>query len=146
MNLNASISGTGNKSAAPIKRFIAVVLDLMIISVLMIIISPVIGPSPELQTGQIKPDRATIIIGVISYLYFMIFQILFDGTPGKLIVRIKIVRTDTDRPSILQHAVRTICYPLSGIFCIGFLMIIFTGDRRGLHDLIAGTRVINTRS
>ena len=38
--------------------------------------------------------------------------------------------------------IRWLGYMLSGmIFGIGFLLIAFRGDKRGLHDLLAGTYV-----
>ena len=36
-------------------------------------------------------------------------------------------------------------YMASGILGIGFLMIAFTPERKGLHDLIAGTMVVRSR-
>jgi uncharacterized RDD family membrane protein YckC len=41
--------------------------------------------------------------------------------------------------------VRFLCYGLSGgLLCIGYLLVLFRKDRRALHDLLAGTRVVRT--
>jgi len=43
----------------------------------------------------------------------------------------------------LKAALRMVGYMVSGmVFCAGFIMVAFTKDNKGLHDLIAGTRVI----
>lgn len=66
------------------------------------------------------------------------------ATPGKKFVNIKIVDAKTlDDIDNKQAIIRTIGYLASTFsFLIGFIMVAFRKDKRGLHDLLAGTVVI----
>ena len=70
-------------------------------------------------------------------------------TPGKALLRLSVVPAGPSEPTPgigLQRAfVRVLAYSLSGaLLGIGFLLVLFRKDRRALHDLLAGTRVVRT--
>jgi uncharacterized RDD family membrane protein YckC len=70
-------------------------------------------------------------------------------TPGKALLRLSVVPAVPSEPTPgigLQRAfVRFLAYNLSGaLLGIGFLLVLFRKDRRALHDLLAGTRVVRT--
>jgi len=66
------------------------------------------------------------------------------ATPGKKFVHIKIVDASTLKDIDNRQALtRSFGYIASTFaFLIGFLMVAFRKDKRGLHDLLAGTVVI----
>jgi len=66
------------------------------------------------------------------------------ATPGKRFVHIKIVDAKTLQDINNQQAItRSIGYIASTLsFLVGFFMVGFRKDKRGLHDLLAGTVVI----
>ena len=66
------------------------------------------------------------------------------ATPGKKFVHIKIVDAKTLKDIDNKQAVtRSFGYIISTLaFLIGFLMVGFRKDKRGLHDLLANTIVI----
>ncbi len=66
------------------------------------------------------------------------------ATPGKRFVNIKIVDAKTLHDIDTKQAItRSLGYIASIlIFMIGFLMVAFRRDKRGLHDLLANTVVI----
>jgi len=66
------------------------------------------------------------------------------ATPGKKFVHIKIVDASSLKDIDNRQAVtRSFGYIASTFaFLIGFLMVAFRKDKRGLHDLLAGTIVI----
>jgi len=66
------------------------------------------------------------------------------ATPGKKFMHIKIVDAKTNEDIDNKQAViRTVGYFASIFsFMIGFLMVAFRKDKRGLHDLLAGTIVV----
>ena len=70
------------------------------------------------------------------------------ATPGKKFVSIKIVDAKTLQEIDAKQAItRSLGYIASIlIFMIGFLMVAFRKDKRGLHDLLAGTIVIYEES
>ncbi len=66
------------------------------------------------------------------------------ATPGKRFVRVKIVDAktfgDIDNKQALARSLGYIASTL--ILLLGFIMVAFRDDKRGLHDLLAGTAVI----
>ena len=66
------------------------------------------------------------------------------ATPGKRFVHIKIVDSKTfEDIDNTQAITRSIGYIASTLaFLIGFIMVGFRKDKKGLHDLLAGTAVI----
>lgn len=75
----------------------------------------------------------------------MVFWRRWRGaTPGKKFVHIKIVDATTLKDIDNKQAItRSIGYIVSTLaLLIGFLMVAFRTDKRGLHDLLAGTVVI----
>lgn len=70
-------------------------------------------------------------------------------TPGKALLRLSVVPSGSSEPTPgigLQKAlVRFLAYNLSGsLLGLGFLLVLIRKDRRALHDLLAGTRVVRT--
>ncbi|HEY5639440.1 MAG TPA: RDD family protein, partial [Dehalococcoidia bacterium] len=67
------------------------------------------------------------------------------ATPGKMLMKLKVVDEHGDQVKIDKAILRYVGYWVSTLtLLIGYLMIAFRKDKRGLHDLIAGTRVIRT--
>lgn len=66
------------------------------------------------------------------------------ATPGKRLVHIKIVDAKTLEDIDNKQAItRSLGYIISTLlFLVGFLMVAFRSDKRGLHDLLAQTVVI----
>ena len=81
-----------------------------------------------------------IINSFFMGLYFIAFWRKFGTTPGKLLMRMKIVDADDhSRPSLYNCIKRFLGYITA---LIGIWSIIFTKKRRALHDKIANTVVI----
>jgi len=58
---------------------------------------------------------------------------LLGGSFGQLLTRVAVVRLDGSVPSLLVALVRTL------LICVVVPPVIYNRDRRGLHDLAAGT-------
>ena len=87
---------------------------------------------------------------MISFFIFMFVAVVFwkkfDGaTPGKKILKIKVVDSEIfGKITNTQAITRSFGYiPATLFFGIGILMVAFRKDKRGLHDLLAGTAVIH---
>jgi uncharacterized RDD family membrane protein YckC len=65
-------------------------------------------------------------------------------TIGKMAAGIKVVSARSNMPLDLGHAiVRTIVWTALAVPAgLGFLTAFLSDDRRGLHDRVAGTRVV----
>jgi uncharacterized RDD family membrane protein YckC len=86
-----------------------------------------------------------LLFEVVVLLVTMLFWKKFKGaTPGKKFVHIKIVDANTLKDiNNTQALTRSVGYIVSTLaLLIGFIMVAFRSDKRGLHDLFAGTVVI----
>lgn len=80
----------------------------------------------------------------ISFGYAVFFTGYCGQTPGKMALRIKVIRTDGDPVSYGRAAKREILgkFVSSILLCIGYIMVAFDTHKQGLHDKIADTYVI----
>ena len=79
----------------------------------------------------------------ITFLYGWLFVGRYAATPGKMLVKIKVVTGDGGRVSYLRALGRTGGRFISDMTCmIGYLLTLFDDERRALHDHICNTRVI----
>jgi uncharacterized RDD family membrane protein YckC len=86
-----------------------------------------------------------LVFFVIALVYFTFMESsTYQGTLGKRALSLKVVNTRQQRISYPQALGRYFAESfLSPILFIGYLMIAFDGCKRGLHDRMSGTYVIN---
>jgi uncharacterized RDD family membrane protein YckC len=95
--------------------------------------------------GPLLGYQMVIVFGC-GFIYEVIFNGSFGATLGKMAIGARIVRLDGSRIGYAIAAARWLAERLSDITCgIGYLLIAFREDKRALHDLIVGTRVIFVR-
>ncbi len=76
-------------------------------------------------------------------LYFVLFTILWDATPGKKAMGLRLVSADGSALRPLTLILReTVGRYLSGLLCIGYLLMLGDKENRTLHDRIFDTRVV----
>ena len=127
----------------------------------------VIEKNPELAKGGIPRIEdfdlsgsavgfAWVWAGLMGVLFLQALLIALRGQNlGKLLMRVRVVRADTGasagfvRGVLLRFALPvTLVIMLNGFFMLGFIFLLvdyvfmFREDRRCLHDLIAGTKVV----
>ena len=103
------------------------------IDVLAVVIVNLMTTTFPTQTGQ-----------AIALLYALFFISKYQGTPGKLILGMKIVRADGSRLSTGRIIGRYFAEWING-FALGLTYIMVGVDlpeHRGLHDRICDTRVV----
>ena len=85
----------------------------------------------------------------VFYPIFMIYDVLLNGrfgaTVGKMAVGIKITMLDGAPIGYSRALLRWLAARLSDFFFIGYILIGLRRDKRGLHDLLAGTKVVFRR-
>ena len=75
--------------------------------------------------------------------YFTFFETLWQGqTPGKRIVKIRVIREDGRPIRLPQATLRALLRPLDDVFFLGMFLIIFSKAEKRLGDWLAGTLVI----
>jgi uncharacterized RDD family membrane protein YckC len=115
----------------------------LIDSVLMVLIT---APFPLLLF--VLPSE-TAILGLstaFSALLVIVFWSWKQGTPGKLLLRLRIVDADTGgEPVLRQWCLRYVGYVLSTVpLLLGFFWMLWDPRRQGWHDKLAGTVVIHS--
>jgi uncharacterized RDD family membrane protein YckC len=92
-----------------------------------------------------------IFEGVISTALVLGYVTFFLGgygaTPGKMACGIRVVRSNGEGVSYARAFGRVWAECLSSlIFCIGYIMAAFDGEKRALHDRLCDTRVVKAGS
>ena len=102
---------------------------------------------PNIIIGLVVESPASILLQfTIGIVYTIGFWTAEGATPGKMAIGLRITTVEGEPIDFGKAVLRYIGYFVSGITLgIGYLMIAFTRDKRGLHDLIDGTVVIQTR-
>ncbi|MSP63626.1 MAG: RDD family protein [Myxococcales bacterium] len=95
-----------------------------------------------LNGGAVGPAALGMDALVIG-LYSFIFHALRGQTPGKRLLRLRVIDPFGVRPSPGRALLRTAGSLLSLLGCsLGFLWVGFDREKRGLHDWLAGTYVV----
>lgn len=138
------------------RRFAAAVLDSMILGMLsyVVLIPAFIMMGITGTDSMGKPDP-TLMMGVLipSYLLIFVLQAVYfafmhsrpaQASLGKMAVGIKVTGPDGERISFWRGFGRYFAFILAAIpLYIGLIMAGFTDRKRGLHDMICNTLVVD---
>ena len=153
--------GAGPEAAGFFPRLLATLVDSVILLALnLLLLSPVFFVllfREAFQSADLLRDWA--FLGILAgcalmilgaNLWYVVGGWARSGrTPGKALLRLSVVVAGPPAPGPgigLKRAFgRFLAWNLSGaLLGIGFLLVLFRKDRRALHDLLAGTRVVRT--
>lgn len=125
------------------RRFAAFLIDAVIVGAGVSVVSSILGHPPDTQ------DQVYNGISILAqWLYFTLLEGSdYQATIGKMALNLQVVDFEGNKISFAKANLRYWSKILSAIVLgIGFLMIAFTEKKQGLHDKIAGTLVIQTKS
>jgi uncharacterized RDD family membrane protein YckC len=113
-------------------RLIAIIIDGIILGVITGILASLAG-----GTGY----GLSFLVGIAYNWYFWTRQ---NGqTPGKSLMKIKVIKTDGGPISDTDAILRYIGYYISGfVLALGYLWAIWDENHQGWHDKIANTYVV----
>ena len=121
------------------------IVQLTVVGSLVSMPTPQPGTVPDISTMGPMMGRlglASLINIVIAACYEAFFVANLSATPGKMVIGVKVVRPDGSRVGLGRAFGRYFAKILSGlILCIGYIMVGFDSQKRGLHDMICDTRV-----
>ena len=137
------------------ERIVAFIVDNLIKVAYLLLVFFLVVKFMNLGGYLDRLDRwsAGAIIGFITLpasFYTLVFESLMEGqTPGKRLMKIRVVKTDGYQASFGDYAIRWFfrsidIYLSSGV--IGVLTIIINKHNRRLGDIAAGTSVISLKS
>jgi uncharacterized RDD family membrane protein YckC len=102
-----------------------------------------VSTTPEVALEWLEAAAGTALSLLIETAYFTLYVGHSGQTPGKKLLRLKVIRTTGEEVGFGLAFVRWIGQGISFLALgIGYLMIAFTRNKQGLHDKIAGTYVI----
>lgn len=95
----------------------------------------------QIVLGMVKMDFIGTIVGIV---YVIGFWVYWNGqTPGKKVMKIKIIREDGKKFDIMTGVLRYVGYIISSIaLFLGYFWVIWDPKKQGWHDKIAGTVVV----
>ncbi len=84
------------------------------------------------------------VVGLASFAYQTLSHALLGATLGKRLLGLQVVGPDGDRPGPGRSALRA-ALAVAGVAALGVgpLLALFTLSGRALHDLLAGTTVVD---
>lgn len=132
------------------RRAVAYIIDI----ILMAILGVLFGFVSETVVGPDANDRTTLTGMLIRLISVMISVAYYAGlessssqaTLGKMAMGLQAVDLYGQRISFGKAVGRLFCKGISAlILCIGFIMVAFTERKQGLHDMLVGTLVVQTR-
>jgi len=120
-------------------RLIAYLIDTIILSGVSGLITAVFGAAQN--------DLVTVLgsfaVAVFVFWYYIYFWTSTGQTPGKSIMKIKVVATNGAKLTVGKAFLRVIGYAISNLILgLGFIWILFDTDKQGWHDKIASTYVV----
>ncbi|MEW6210255.1 MAG: RDD family protein [Acidobacteriota bacterium] len=137
-------------------RFLASAIDHLIQVVTAVIILIVAGSLTDWNLfGGMSTWAAAITILLIFALYwgyFVLFETLWNGqTPGKRIMRLRVVREDGRPVRFFEVFVRNLLrlaldFMPAPSYAIGVISIIFSARSKRIGDFVAGTVVVKERA
>lgn len=126
-------------------RFVASLIDGLVLFVVEFVLGFFAGLvwGPEIAESVVFKATIAAFMFAVTSAYYVAMHAEFGQTAGKMAMRIRVVRMDGGGLSVGAAMVRYVGYFVSAIvFMIGYLMAGFRRDKRALHDLMAGTRVV----
>ena len=100
-----------------------------------------------LETGLTVSNYVGSLIALVYFIYFWGRK---GATPGKMLLKLRVARRDTNSGEAGigegRAFLRVVGYAINGfLFFLPFLIILANRERRGLHDFLAGTVVVQER-
>ena len=100
------------------------------------------------QIAELPVFNGTLVAFMFAFgsVYYVALHALFGQTVGKMVVRVRVVRTDGGGLAVGRSILRSVGYLVSGAtLLVGYVIAGLRRDKRALHDLLAGTRVVYVR-
>jgi uncharacterized RDD family membrane protein YckC len=129
-------------------RFLALLIDGIILAVIGFIINSIIGgaqvtTSPTGAAFAINTTGSLINL-IVGLAYYIVLLPMWNGqTVGKRLMRVRVVKTDGGSITIATAVIRYIGYIINSlVIFIGWIWAFFDSQKQGWHDKIAGTLVV----
>jgi uncharacterized RDD family membrane protein YckC len=127
-------------------RFVAFILDGIVLAVIAAALGPIAGTGSVVQTGTgvAVNYQASGLQTLISLIYFIGFWAWRGQTPGMLPFNMRVVRADNgEKIDIVRSLLRYVGLIISIVVVfLGLIWVAFDARKQGWHDKIASTVVV----
>lgn len=130
------------------KRFLAIILDSIILTIIGMVVGFVLGAVLGILLGENGAGVARGLSSLAGFVIGWLYYALQESSPkqatiGKQAMGIVVTDLEGKRITFTKATVRYVSKILSGlILLIGYIMAAFTEKKQALHDMIAGTLVV----
>lgn len=127
------------KTASPIKRFLAFVIEMLVMIAYMVSITSAFG--------EVYGEDLGVLIGLSSFTLIQLALMTRATTVGKIILNMKVVNRKTGKDLKLVDMIfrEWLGKWISTVFfAIGFIWIMVDNENRAWHDMIFGSMVVET--
>jgi uncharacterized RDD family membrane protein YckC len=142
-------------------RLAAYIIDMVLLSILFLLIWMPLAQSQHWQmpqfpqtvtdasVAQYREDLVKNNVVLVFYAVFLVYSVFFNGrygaTVGKMAIRARITLLDGSPIGYNRALLRWMAARVSDFLFFGYVLIGLRRDKRGLHDLLAGTKVVYIR-
>jgi len=119
-------------------RLLNSIIDTIVWIIFWVIISLIVFTFFEFTDKEL--DRYSYVSGFgVFFTYYIFMEFTFQKTVGKFITKTKVIKSNGEKPEIILIIARTFFrfIPFDGIS--------FLFQKKGLHDILSGTRVIKDK-
>lgn len=112
----------------------------------------ILGFFIALLTGQTTGDGfelygfSAFVWWMIGFVYYAAFECKLGATPGKMVIGLRVIKTDGEVCDCKAAVIRTICRIIDNFFFIGVLIMLFSKRNQRFGDHMANTVVIKAKS
>ncbi|MFZ5469237.1 MAG: RDD family protein [Myxococcota bacterium] len=145
VELSLPVAGIGFRSIAYLIDM-ALVLSVCIVAVFVFsLFGDLLGVYESLSTWA----KVAALLGAFAtqWLYWTTAEVLWSGqTPGKRLMRIRVVRDDGSPVGFFESAVRNLCRVVDFLpvgYALGLLVMLVNPQHRRLGDVLAGTLLVH---
>lgn len=135
------------------KRFFALFIDGMILSSLFFPMTKIVKGTWMMSVSDhdwtwkwIAFDPICLTFLFVIFFYFVLFEGFASATPGKFIMKIRVVTEDGKRPGLKKSFIRNILRAADGLPALNFAgvyLILTKPEKTRIGDIVAKTRVIH---
>lgn len=131
-----------------LKRFVASLIDGIILYILGAVVGFVIGLAIGGAAGEDGAGAVALVAGIAGIVIGWLYYALQESSPkqatiGKQAMGLVVTDMNGERVSFVKASIRHFAKILSAlILMIGYIMAFFTEKKQALHDMIAGTVIL----
>ncbi|TRO66724.1 RDD family protein [Christiangramia sabulilitoris] len=139
ISIQQNVAGIG-------ERILAFIVDLVILIAYNVFSFLIIAGIKE-DNGSLM--MYYLVLGLPTFLYYLMWETFWDGrTPGKALLKIRVVRKDGSRPQFSNFLIRWLLRIIDISLTSGGLAVVtilLNGKGQRLGDIAAGTTVISEK-